>query len=270
MWNNALTSANSLKDSSDSKYDEIPKDLTSQPRYLVTFTVGIAQKANIDAAVKKFSDNFTIMLFHYDGRTTEWNEFEWSRRAIHVSAGKQTKCYEYIFIWDEDLGVEHFNAEAYIELVRKHGLEISQPGLESEKEPAWRMTKRQSDQEVHKFVEIMATLFSRNAWHCVWYMVQPAHEKIGVVDAQWVVHQAIPSLGNQGEAVNRRAPWKGVNARCNLEWRMFRTRLADAEKAYYLEKGITPPQFDKVKVAASPHEHARGLTYRQSSENLHP
>jgi hypothetical protein len=26
---------------------------------------------------------------------------------------------------------------------------------------------------------------------------QPAHEKIGVVDAQWVVHQAIPSLGNQ-------------------------------------------------------------------------
>jgi len=66
------------------------------------------------------------MLFHYDGRTTEWDEFEWSRRAIHVSAGKQTKwwfakrflhpdvvsSYEYIFIWDEDLGVEHFNAEA--------------------------------------------------------------------------------------------------------------------------------------------------------------
>ncbi|XP_039772303.1 uncharacterized protein LOC120640503 isoform X3 [Panicum virgatum] len=327
MWNHALTSANSLKESSDPKYDEIPKiyvstnpkgaerlppgivvpetdlyprkswgehseDLTSQPRYLVTFTVGIAQKANIDAAVKKVSDNFTIMLFHYDGRTTEWDEFEWSRRAIHVSAGKQTKwwfakrflhpdvvsSYEYIFIWDEDLGVEHFNAEAYIELVRKHGLEISQPGLESDKEPTWRMTKRQSDQEVHKeteerpgwctdphlppcaaFVEIMATVFSRNAWRCVWYMIQndlvhgwgmdlalrrcvePAHEKIGVVDAQWVVHQAIPSLGNQGEAVNGRAPWKGVNARCNLEWRLFRTRLADAEKAYYLEKGITPP-----------------------------
>ena len=26
---------------------------------------------------------------------------------------------------------------------------------------------------------------------------QPAHEKIGVVDAQWVVHQTVPSLGNQ-------------------------------------------------------------------------
>lgn len=28
-------------------------------------------------------------------------------------------------------------------------------------------------------------------------MKQPAHKKIGVVDAQWVVHQTIPSLGNQ-------------------------------------------------------------------------
>lgn len=27
--------------------------------------------------------------------------------------------------------------------------------------------------------------------------VQPAHEKIGVVDAQWIVHQGIPSLGDQ-------------------------------------------------------------------------
>nr|XP_034604628.1 uncharacterized protein LOC117864610 [Setaria viridis] len=327
LLNHEWTSANSHKDNSDSKYDEIPKiylstnpkgterlppgivvpetdlyprrswgepseDLTSQPRYLVTFTVGIAQKANVDAAVKKFSDNFTIMLFHYDGHTTEWDEFEWSKRAIHVSVRKQTKWwyakrflhpdvvsrYEYIFIWDEDLGVEHFNAEAYIEIVRKHGLEISQPGLESDKKIAWRMTKRHSDQEVHKetkerpgwctdphlppcaaFVEIMATVFSRNAWRCVWYMVQndlvhgwgldlalrrcvePAHEKIGVVDAQWIVHQAIPSLGNQGKAVKGRAPWKGVKARCNLEWGMFRSRLADAEKAYYLEKGITPP-----------------------------
>lgn len=26
---------------------------------------------------------------------------------------------------------------------------------------------------------------------------QPAHEKIGVVDSQWIVHQGVPSLGNQ-------------------------------------------------------------------------
>ena len=31
---------------------------------------------------------------------------------------------------------------------------------------------------------------------------QPAHEKIGVVDAQWIVHQGLPSLGSQ---VNRKS-----------------------------------------------------------------
>ncbi|PNX83645.1 hypothetical protein L195_g039689, partial [Trifolium pratense] len=66
------------------------------------------------------------------------------------------------------------------------------------------------------FVEIMAPVFSRDAWRCVWYMIQndlihgwgidfalrkcvdePAHEKIGVVDTQWVIHQKVPSLGDQ-------------------------------------------------------------------------
>lgn len=35
------------------------QDLTSQPRYLVTFTVGYSQKANIDAAVKKVIRHLT-------------------------------------------------------------------------------------------------------------------------------------------------------------------------------------------------------------------
>ncbi|KAL2332731.1 hypothetical protein Fmac_013944 [Flemingia macrophylla] len=269
------------------------EDLMSKPNYLVTFTVGYDQKNNIDAAVKKFSGNFTILLFHYDGRTTEWDEFEWSKKAIHVSARKQTKWwyakrflhpdivapYDYIFIWDEDLGVEHFNAEEYIKLVRKYGLEISQPGLEPNKGLTWQMTKRRGDREVHKyegfevteekpgwcsdphlppcagFVEIMAPVFSRNAWRCVWHMIQndlvhgwgldfalrrcvePAHEKIGVVDSQWIVHQGVPSLGNQGESGTGKAPWQGVRERCRKEWTMFQSRLAIAENAYYKSIG---------------------------------
>ncbi|CAJ1854186.1 unnamed protein product [Sphenostylis stenocarpa] len=266
------------------------EDLTSRPNYLVTFTVGYEQKNNIDAAVKKFSGNFTILLFHYDGRTTEWDEFEWSKRAIHVSARKQTKWwyakrflhpdivapYDYIFIWDEDLGVEHFDAEEYLKLVRKHGLEISQPGLEPNKALTWQMTKRRGDREVHKvtqekpgwcsdpylppcaaFVEIMAPVFSRDAWRCVWHMIQndlvhgwgldfalrrcvePAHEKIGVVDSQWIVHQGLPSLGNQGESQTGRAPWQGVRERCRKEWTMFQTRLASAEDEYYKSIGLS-------------------------------
>ncbi|PON33187.1 hypothetical protein TorRG33x02_355390 [Trema orientale] len=290
---NAFSSLRGNRGSSNQVYSfNDTKDFTIKPRYLVTFTVGYGQKNNIDAAVKKFSDNFTIVLFHYDGLTSEWEEFEWSKRAIHVSVPKQTKWwyakrflhpdivapYDYIFMWDEDLGVEHFNAEEYIKLVRKHGLEISQPGLEPNKGLTWQMTKRRGDSEVHKetvekpgwcsdphlppcaaFVEIMATVFSRDAWRCVWHMIQndlvhgwgldfalrkcvePAHEKIGVVDAQWIVHQGVPSLGNQGKPEVGKQPWEGVRERCRREWTMFQERMATAERAYFEEMGIDPP-----------------------------
>ncbi|KAL8111738.1 hypothetical protein AgCh_019450 [Apium graveolens] len=265
-------------------YGNPSEDLIIKPKYLVTFTVGYNQRQNIDAAVKKFSENFTILLFHYDNRASEWDEYEWSKKAIHISAQKQTKwwyakrflhpdvvaAYDYIFIWDEDLGVGNFTAEEYIRLVKKHGLEISQPGLDPRRGLTWQMTKRREDHEVHKeteerpgwckdphlppcaaFVEIMAPVFSRNAWRCVWHMIQndlvhgwgldlalqkcvePAHEKIGVVDAQWIVHQGIPSLGNQGQAEDGKQPWQGVRDRCKLEWKMFQNRLANAEKDYY-------------------------------------
>ncbi|KAF6166246.1 hypothetical protein GIB67_031030 [Kingdonia uniflora] len=264
------------------------EDLKTRPKYLVTFTVGFNQRDNINAAVKKFSEDFAILLFHYDGRTTEWDQFEWSKRAIHISIKKQTKwwyakrflhpdvvaAYEYIFIWDEDLGVEHFNADKYIKLIKKHGLEISQPGLEPNKGLTWQMTKRRGDSEVHKkteekpgwcsdphlppcaaFVEIMAPVFSREAWRCVWHLIQndlvhgwgldfalrrcvePAHEKIGVVDSQWVVHQVIPSLGDQGESDNGKAPWEGVRQRCRSEWEEFRHRLTDADNKYFAQLG---------------------------------
>lgn len=119
---------------------------------------------NIDAVIKKFSGNFTVFLFHYDNRTSDWDAYEWSKQAIHISVQKQTKwwftkrflhpdivaAYEYIFIWDEDLGVEHFKAEEYIKLVKKHGLEISQPGLEPNSGLTWQMIKRRGDREVNK------------------------------------------------------------------------------------------------------------------------
>ncbi|KAM7267277.1 hypothetical protein ACFE04_009443 [Oxalis oulophora] len=277
------------------------KDITIKPKYLVVFTVGYKQRYNIDAAVKKFSENFTIVLFHYDNQTSEWDEFEWSEQAIHVSVLKQTKwwyakrflhpdivaSYEYIFMWDEDLGVENFDAEEYIKLVKKHGLEISQPGLQPDRGATWAMTKKRENSEVHKeteespgrcndqllppcaayvlskfslremnsFVEIMAPVFSRDAWRCVWYMIQndlihgwgldfalrrciePAHEKIGVVDAQWIVHQGVPSLGREGTAEGGKQPWEGVRERCKKEWSMFQDRMIAAEVAYYSAMG---------------------------------
>jgi len=84
------------------------------------------------------------------------------------------------------------------------------------------------------FMDGVSILLLGNVWS------QPM-KKIGVVDSQWIVHQVIPSLGNQGKAENGKAPGEGVRERCRQEWGMFQTRLADAEREYYLEHGITPP-----------------------------
>ncbi|KAL8458507.1 hypothetical protein ACS0TY_036143 [Phlomoides rotata] len=96
------------------------------------------------------------------------------------------------------------------------------------------MTLRKKNVEVHKearenrrkcadphlppcagFVEVMAPVFSRKSWNCVWQMIQndlvhgwgldfafwrcveTPHENIGVVDAQWIEHLVFPTLGDE-------------------------------------------------------------------------
>ncbi|KAI3985850.1 hypothetical protein MKX01_026636 [Papaver californicum] len=142
------------------------EDLPTKPRYLVTFTVGIGQTKNIGAAVKKIL-NISFSFCGCSLRTLQFCFFIMMARLVNeTNLGGQSvwyakrfphpdilASYDYIFIWDEDLGVEHFNADRYIELVKKHGLVISQPGLEPDKRLTWQMTKRRGDSEVHRETE---------------------------------------------------------------------------------------------------------------------
>ncbi|KAM0868621.1 hypothetical protein ACQ4PT_041202 [Festuca glaucescens] len=142
-----------------------PTEDTATHKYLLALAVGYTERVNVDATIHKFSNNFDVVLFHYDGRTTEWDEFNWSEQAIHISARKQTKWwfakrflhpsivapYDYVFLWDEDLGVENFTAEAYINIVKKHGLGISQPGLDVTKgKKLYHVTVKRDASEMHK------------------------------------------------------------------------------------------------------------------------
>eukprot|EP00250_Pteridium_aquilinum_P034411 c7542_g1_i1 orf=192-1469(+) len=177
---------------------------------LLTMPVGIKQKETVNKIIEKFpAENFTVMLFHYDGIVDEWNVFSWSSRAIHVSAANQTKwwfakrflhpdivsSYKYIFVWDEDIGVENFHAGRYIDIVEREGLEISQPALDPQRsEVHHQITARRGKGRVHRriykfrgtglcfenstqppctgWVEMMVPVFSRAAWRCAWYMIQ--------------------------------------------------------------------------------------------------
>ncbi|XP_044959927.1 uncharacterized protein LOC123411070 [Hordeum vulgare subsp. vulgare] len=259
-------------------------------KYLLAMAAGYTERANVNATVQKFSDNFDVVLFHYDGRTTEWDEeFHWSKEAVHVSAMKQTKWwfakrflhpsilapYDYVFLWDEDLGVENFTAEAYIDIVRKHGLEISQPGLDATKgKKAYDVSVKRDAGEMHKtdaggrrcpdvhkrpcsgFVEVMAPVFSRDAWRCVWHMIQndlihgwgldfnfwrcvdDPEEQVGVVDAQYVVHHGVPTLRDQGNGDKQGSRAK-VKDRQYEEMHAFDSRMANADKALAKSKSLT-------------------------------
>lgn len=219
---------------------------------LFAIAAGIKQKENVNEMVKKFlSSNFVIQIFHYDGVVDEWNDLEWYHRVIHVSALNQTKwwfakrylhpdivaAYDYIFLWDEDLGVENFDPLRYLRVVDEEGLEISQPALDPAKsELHHQITVRGRRSNVHRriykagcngnstdppctgFVEMMAPVFSQAAWRCTWFMIQndlihawgldkqlgycaqgDRTKNVGVVDSEYIVHQGLPTLGSSDE-----------------------------------------------------------------------
>jgi hypothetical protein len=192
----------------------------------------------------------------------------YAKRFLHPSI---VAAYEYIFLWDEDLGVDSLDADEYVRIVRRHGLDISQPGLDSargKRSPyviSMRPSNSTGDDEVHTstntsgpglwnctnvhrrpcsgFVEMMAPVFSREAWPCVWHMAQNdlihgwgldwnfwrcvdrPEEQIGVVDAQFVVHRGVPSLGRHqlgGKGISK------VGARAHVELAYFKARFSEA------------------------------------------
>ncbi|KAJ8534905.1 hypothetical protein K7X08_016633 [Anisodus acutangulus] len=186
------------------------KATVSSSRNLLAMAVGIKQKSNVDALVRKFlSENFTIVLFHYDGHVDGWWDLEWCKEATHIIANNQTKwwfakrflhpavvsIYDYIFLWDEDLGVKNFNPGRYLKIVKSEGLEISQPALDrNSTDIHHRITIRSKRKRFHRrvydsrgstkcsdesegppcsgFVEGMAPVFSRSAWRCAWHLIQ--------------------------------------------------------------------------------------------------
>ncbi|XP_057493758.1 uncharacterized protein LOC130779201 isoform X2 [Actinidia eriantha] len=189
----------------------VAENINSKPSgNLLAIAVGIKQKEIVNQIVEKFlANNFVVMLFHYDDVVDEWHDFGWSNRVIHVSAMNQTKWwfakrflhpdviaeYDYVFLWDEDIGVEDFHPARYLSIIKDEGLEISQPALDPAKSEVHHLiTVRRRNTKVHRrfyklrgsgrcddhstappcigWVEMMAPVFSRTAWRCAWHMIQ--------------------------------------------------------------------------------------------------
>ncbi|KAF2293954.1 hypothetical protein GH714_005929 [Hevea brasiliensis] len=212
LWNNSVK-------------DNEPKPSMS----LLALAVGIKQKEVVDQTVKKFPlSDFVVMLFHYDGVVDKWRDLPWSDHAIHVSAVNQTKWwfakrflhpdivaeYDYIFLWDEDLGVENFNPRRYLSIVKDERLEISQPALDPAKSAVSHpITARQPKSRVHRgkdYAQLIDSLILNNEQSWFWndlihawgldfqlgYCAQGDRTKnVGVVDSEYIVHLGLLTLG---------------------------------------------------------------------------
>ncbi|XP_051215330.1 uncharacterized protein [Lolium perenne] len=196
---------------------------TQNERCLIAIPAGINQKKSVDAIMKKFlPENFTAILFHYDGKVNEWNDLPWSKSVIHVAASNQTK-------W-------------YLNIVKSEKLVISQPGLDPKlSEIHHPITVRKKAGSFHRvsrankecsregppcsgWVEGMAPVFSKSAWQCAWHLIQndlvhgwgidykfgycaqgDRTKNIGIVDSEFVVHRGVQTLGGSAMTKNTRA-----------------------------------------------------------------
>ncbi|CAA7027882.1 unnamed protein product [Microthlaspi erraticum] len=180
---------------------------------LLAMAAAIKQKESVNKIVQKFaSSEFVVMLFHYDGAVDEWKEFEWSETAIHISVVNQTKwwfakrflhpdivsAYSYIFLWDEDLGVDHFDATRYVSIVREEGLEISQPALDPQfSEVHHQLTSRDNNSRVHRRTYKYWFL---NIDFQLGYCAQGDRtQNIGIVDSEYIHHLGLPTLGGSSD-----------------------------------------------------------------------
>jgi hypothetical protein len=235
------------------------------PKSLLAVPVGIKNKALVDNLVSKFpSSVFTVMLFHYDGAVEQWADLEWSARVVHVAAPGQTKLwfakrflhpdvvaeYEYVFLWDEDIEVDGtFDPVRYLAVVRRAGLEVSQPALDRASEIHHGHTARALEPAkgggVHRgagWVEVMVPVFSRAAWRCAWRMVQndlihgwgldyklgycaggDRVRSVGVVDSEYVLHRGLPVLSDGGKG-SPSAGRAAVRWRSYMEMQIFERR----------------------------------------------
>nr|GEW07285.1 uncharacterized protein [Tanacetum cinerariifolium] len=183
---------------------------------LLAMPVGLKQKRNVNTIVQKFlQENFTVILFHYDGNMDGWGDLKWSKKAVHIIADNQTKwwfakrflhpasisLYDYVFLWDEDLGVQHFNPRR----LKFHRRVYDPKG-------SVKCTLTSEGPPCTGFVEGMAPVFSRAAWHCAWHLIQndlvhgwgmdmklgycaQGSRNVGIVDSEYVLHQGIQTLG---------------------------------------------------------------------------
>jgi hypothetical protein len=150
--------------------------------------VGQTAAHRVKEAVKKFENaGAEVMLLAYDDvdltnlncpviRDVGW---KWQLAFRHLKPEKVNE-YDFIFFWDDDLDFPDFDPRRFIEIMIKNRLAMAQPAIRSDyplshgitalkpQPPPWLngagRAKTRIVGRLTNFVEIMAPVFTREAW----------------------------------------------------------------------------------------------------------
>jgi hypothetical protein len=153
--------------------------------------------------------------------------YKWQLALQHLQPEAVAE-YDYVFFWDDDLRVSGFDPLRFVRIMQANRLEMAQPAIHSPHglshaitrhrpcPPPWRdpdgVTVLPVVGRLTNFVEIMAPVFSRQAWREFYSYLDPANQsgwgydyiplgRKGIVDAMPVEHtRAVQSINGGSES----------------------------------------------------------------------
>jgi len=137
------------------------------------------------------------------------------------------KKYDYIFFWDDDIDVEGFSCENFIDIMERNNLEVGQPSLSDKSTVSHKITRANKKYRIGRytdFVEIMIPVYKREAWSKFWKMIKTdemssgwgwgydrlakffcGYKNMGIIDSETVEHRrALRNVGPKGEHIREK------------------------------------------------------------------
>lgn len=198
-------------------------DRTSGRRILYASPVGRDGKRYLSKIINRFGhEEFDYLIWVYDG--TEFDEPVFRNCTFIREKGvicyyfkkdltpEYCAPYDYIFTWVDDLDLARFDYRKFLDVMERNSLELAQPALTHHSQRSHMITVKHSCTvgRFTDFVEVMAMVFTCDAWSRYWKMLEPnwnfwgwgynhllrsvcGINRLGIVDSQSVTHLKLGS-----------------------------------------------------------------------------
>lgn len=193
-----------------------PADSSVGKRRLLAVPTSAAHKALVVAMVERFRPAFDVWLFVWDGTSFDERAFR-ECRVIHRDGYNKwdfareflvpdlVRDYDFLFAWDDDLDLSPFDPDEFLAVVSRNCLELAQPALTRDSYYSHSITLQQPGiGRLTDFVEVMAPVWTRDAWPRWYRMLTPdnpwgwgydlaarsacGYQRMGIIDCTPVRH----------------------------------------------------------------------------------